>query len=644
MNNLPSFINRRTVAVSLIVLLIISFAPSGLIFSPLRGNELDGSWQYAISRTKHLSPPMIFGKDIAFTFGPLGFLLAGPVLPDEKFSPTHAFSYSMNLLLILAMLFIFINMAIKAGNPIFWLLTMLALPYPLLFFRSATAWSGLATLLAMAAVSEGSSNTARKTCLALLAFLGPFALMVRYPLGLLFFLMLGLALLANLHDQDGRGFLLGLAAFSTAGIVILWKIFSGGGIASLITYLVIGAQISSRYCEYMMSNKALLVAGALWFYAVPLMIIVTNTILGRKLGNNWIAAILAVSSFMLFKEGFVRADAHILTFFPGQWYILLGITSLLHLPAKRSFFSALLVSLVVMWLICYQAVLSEGKIKTMFIPRDDIIQNIKELPASLNPSSSFNSAAAMSSDKFNGLKQQYYGLFKKLDACCTPNKTITFLPWELLFAELVKAKWRPLPTLQLYHSEQVPSYMDLDRELFSGSSPVDIIVLGTKSLDGRSSVAELSHILKEVVEGYRVSDKSDGYFILKRRNRNAPLVFTPYVQGKACNDPLLFIKALNVKKHPWFDVQNIMFKGPQFSIEISRGNKKDKWRAYASQLEEGAFYNIPGTDLEQVLSGERTGKYDKISVRLVPEIFAGICLNSSPEFLIMTCHIAQTEN
>jgi hypothetical protein len=58
---------------------ILAFLP---IPTPLKPN-LDQSWQYAISRAAE--ERLIFGKDIIFTYGPLGYLLAGSPLEQNVF-------------------------------------------------------------------------------------------------------------------------------------------------------------------------------------------------------------------------------------------------------------------------------------------------------------------------------------------------------------------------------------------------------------------------------------------------------------------------------------------------------------------------------------------------------------------------------
>jgi hypothetical protein len=67
----PSFI--------LFIYVFIAFLP---LPSPIK-TGLDPSWAYAISQANQKE--LIFGKDIIFTYGPLGYLITGAVLPENFF-------------------------------------------------------------------------------------------------------------------------------------------------------------------------------------------------------------------------------------------------------------------------------------------------------------------------------------------------------------------------------------------------------------------------------------------------------------------------------------------------------------------------------------------------------------------------------
>ncbi len=71
-----NFVNLKSSIIFLVWLILIIYC--FLIFIPLPFGisiGLDPSWQYAISRAA--ADKLIFGKDIVFTYGPLGYLIAG---------------------------------------------------------------------------------------------------------------------------------------------------------------------------------------------------------------------------------------------------------------------------------------------------------------------------------------------------------------------------------------------------------------------------------------------------------------------------------------------------------------------------------------------------------------------------------------
>ncbi|PSM46497.1 hypothetical protein C7Y66_24790, partial [Chroococcidiopsis sp. CCALA 051] len=63
------------------------------------GTDLELSWQYAISRAA--VDKLIFGKDIIFTYGPLGYLVHGAAL-EQNFITVTKFRFIVYLILFVA--------------------------------------------------------------------------------------------------------------------------------------------------------------------------------------------------------------------------------------------------------------------------------------------------------------------------------------------------------------------------------------------------------------------------------------------------------------------------------------------------------------------------------------------------------------
>jgi hypothetical protein len=95
MSQLPPASKNKSVMFSLGLILLIIY--SWLAFLPLPQPNvvgLDPSWAYAISRAA--ADGLIFGKDIIFTYGPLGYLVAGATL-KQNFFVILAFRILVNL-------------------------------------------------------------------------------------------------------------------------------------------------------------------------------------------------------------------------------------------------------------------------------------------------------------------------------------------------------------------------------------------------------------------------------------------------------------------------------------------------------------------------------------------------------------------
>jgi hypothetical protein len=82
--------------IGLLVYVGLAFLPYPAPISP----GLDPSWAYAISRA--VKDDLIFGKDIIFTFGPLGYLITGMALDPELLSQSAVFRLITHILLFIS--------------------------------------------------------------------------------------------------------------------------------------------------------------------------------------------------------------------------------------------------------------------------------------------------------------------------------------------------------------------------------------------------------------------------------------------------------------------------------------------------------------------------------------------------------------
>lgn len=166
-----------------------------IAFLPLPGSieaGLDPSWQYAISQAAQKQ--MIFGKDIIFTFGPLGYLITGATL-DENFLQITIFRWLVYLLLFT----VSILRIVTLRNPIQQLLIGLSIVLAL-FLRMSTDYQILFIFLIILSFDNFIKKYPRLLSLLLGAASG-FCALTKFTLGIYTFGSLTIFLLVNFYQS-----------------------------------------------------------------------------------------------------------------------------------------------------------------------------------------------------------------------------------------------------------------------------------------------------------------------------------------------------------------------------------------------------------------------------------------------------------
>ncbi|MFI5362319.1 MAG: hypothetical protein ACHQ49_10150 [Elusimicrobiota bacterium] len=614
-------------ALSIAVLVVSAYAASFSFLPVDLVNRLDGSGLYATSKSLTLTPPMIFGRDILSSLGPL-CRLWGPVLPGSRFEVFRGLGLAINVLLVFLTAAAAAFFARAAPGRRYWPLAALLFLFPLIAIGHAQAfvphrdwpmlfplldlhlinvlWSQLGILLAVLSaltladgesVAGESPELLRGASLMLLALLAALGLFVKFSTGweLLLFFAYAVAWRA-LTRSAGRWDLAAVGTYALC-LPLLWRLSTGGGPSSLGAYLGDGLRFSSSYSEFLISNvgpkeEAL--------YLFPLAIMVVNAVLGWMAAGAGLGGLLLFNSFLQFKHSVVRADSHLFIFFAAQTFTLLCLAATLRPGKPRRAVEILYFSAVLLWFAGFQNLRSWAGLE-IFTPQGHVFSGLFEALDHLSsPAHGFAQAEASSAAGFARLRENEPRLFAKLDAACSPSRSVAILPWELSLAEMTTCRWRPLPTLQTYSSAQFTGLEGREKSVFTGDAAPDVVLLNTSAtLDGRSEIADLSHVLPEILERYEVSDEEGSYMILRRRNRPLRLSCASFDGGGRAG-PLIRARVAGLKRRPWFQLQNALFKAPQIAMKIAAGDGRDsRYRVYATQLEDWTFFPSPGARWEE---------------------------------------------
>jgi hypothetical protein len=199
-----------------LILLIYFF----IAFLPLpfpTGIGLDQSWIYAISQAAQKQ--LIFGQDIIFTYGPLGYLITGATL-NENFLQITIFRWLIYLFLFI----VSILRIVTLKNPIQQLLIGLSI-VSALFIGMSTDYQIVFIFLMILSFDIFFKKYPRLLSLLLGATSG-FCVLTKFTLGIYTFGSLNLFLLVNLYQSLGRKSQIGLANYFFALINSFLGFFS----------------------------------------------------------------------------------------------------------------------------------------------------------------------------------------------------------------------------------------------------------------------------------------------------------------------------------------------------------------------------------------------------------------------------------
>ena len=266
-------------------------------------NGLDGSWQIGL----HLAADqgLQFGRDIGFTYGPLGFLLFPLLVTGPTYALAFVATFAMRALLVLALV---VTARRAFGNG--------AIAIPIAYAASALLFTfpsevgGLLALVVALMFIQQPVQTPRGA-LVVSAWLGvatALLLLIKLDGG-----MIAIAVLGLTAWMQGRG--RALATWVGAGVIVtsgLW-LATGNSPMAVPRWMAWSAQLVSGYSGATMLETP----GRAWEYAVFLVLAVVliamSTYAWRTrpmIQRVALSAVLVVGIWATFKHGFVRHDTH----------------------------------------------------------------------------------------------------------------------------------------------------------------------------------------------------------------------------------------------------------------------------------------------------------------------------------------------
>ncbi len=505
---------RGTAAVCWLVLVLFLFPGVG---SSL-GRGLEPSWAYAVNALPFTD--RLPGRDVAFTYGPLGWLFVPAALGHHLFLAL-AFWLGMHALFALAL-----ARVLRRAAP--WS----AIAFGGLLLAGHTlglgADYGLVLTLGLLLTPDLLDGLPRRVpwAPALATALAVVFGLIKLSFGLSSVALLGSFLLvAFARRQPGRGRLLAAMASGAAASMAMTVPLLFGGLGNAWRWLGLQSELARGYAAGMAvpASAADLTSG------VAALALVAGLFLSARARHSaltglWAMFLLPV--WLSFQHGFIRGDAaHAVAFFP----FVLGVVALAFLLAqgsveKRATGGAALFVLV----LAVSCALRFGGLPVLKGQLDVALglRGLGNLSVALQPSALEHRAAVAQERALapSRLPEDFVGPVR------AAGLGVDVLPWELSDVLANRLRWVPSPTLQLYAT--LTRRLDaLTARHFASAAAPDLLLAQGESLDGRNLLWDTPETWRAVVAAYELDPRRPAPDLLVLRRRARPLTWHLEARG-----------------------------------------------------------------------------------------------------------------
>jgi hypothetical protein len=581
---------------------------------------LDSSWIYGIN-IAHFQR-MVFGRDIVFTYGPLGYLIA-PVFPWAE--PWAEFAFAACIALVNAYALWMLCRRARHRTEVclflvvFWVYSGYTLDSQ--FERPLAAVLALTLAIAIGLDHEPWFD------LGLLFVLAAVTLLAKFNIGVIASIVAFYFAAILVWRQRGTP---ARALKSTAIVLSLWLMtlaglywIYDGTLSGLIPFLRTSTEIASGYSEAMglpgpMWSAVAAVASclALWI-VVPLAS-------GSFRRVIWIMPALIVASFLCFKWAMVRQDAHALPFLFEMAVIALLIVAIASTARSRIVVAAFAaVSIAIGIAQQPERGISPGRVDRLVGYAG--LQNLKAYarwPATV---------AALEEGSRLGLRSdQIPAEFEPF----VEGKRVTTYPWEIAMIPANHLRGQLLPVIQAY-SAYTPALDSLNAQALQSGGGPEAVLLQWDSIDGRQPFYETPRSWWALFNWYDLKLRSHNWpqsvAVLSRRA--APRFDPPVASGtliahwgqniplpSLAGDEALMMQA-DVKENLRGILKRELFRGTPVTVRVTlRSGFIESRRVIRANLAEGVLVsdwpNSLGPAVALVTDGGSLSKDRVVSISL----------------------------
>lgn len=576
---------------------------------------LDPSWSNVINYA--FINDMSFGKDLVFTYGPLGsFRFPGYVYAESSYYTAIVLSIFIALI-VATSLFMITRKINLLGKTLGIIAIFTGLINDGLFF-----WYLIPILFVIITFEKDNEKTYKTLSFLLLAVLS-FSVLIKFshfPTAILSVLFVDGYFYYKFKQKIPLYTLLFFA------FMILFYTLSGQNIFDFYDYFIGSFNTLSGYSEAMNAfgpSEMIYIFLALFvgMYTLLLKAFFENRSLKLFLFSLTASLIL----FMAFKQGFVRHDGHAITAFAGMSFVF-GLFYLYYIEyiREKNIYKITTIILVALSIVFTFAITGYYKANSILIPyiNDKINSGLptKEVFKSINRDK-FVLVSQMTnfhdfyykikdfhkifdSNRIVELNQEYKNsmnsIKEKIDLSGISG-TVDIYPWDQSYIIANELKYQPRPLFQSY-SVYTPKLIENNIEFLRSEKAADNILFQIKEIDERLPSTMESASWIEILKRYETVGLKNNFLHMKKRiiPRVINLKNTQTINSKfneIVNTPYdnTFVK-IKFKKSLFGSIINTLFKSPILWIKIEFSDGSTIQKRIIPQISSSGFILTPYID------------------------------------------------
>ena len=575
---------------------------------------LDPSWSNVINYA--FINNMSFGKDLVFTYGPLGsFRFPGYVYAESSYYTAIVLSVFIALI-VATSLFMITRKINLLGKTLGIIAIFTGLINDGLFF-----WYLIPILFVIITFEKDNEKIYKTLSFLLLAVLS-FSVLIKFshfPTAILSVLFVDGYFYYKFKQKIPLYTLLFFA------FMILFYTLSGQNIFDFYDYFVGSFNTLSGYSEAMnifgpSSMIYIFLALFIGMYILLLKVFYDN----RSLKLFLVSLTASLVLFMAFKQGFVRHDGHAITAFAGMAFVF-GLFYLYYYEYfKNNIYKFIANSLLILSIIFSFTIVGFYKINTILapyiidkinsgLPTNEVFKSInRDKFVLVSQMTNFHDFyykikdfhKIFDSNRIVELNQEYKNsmnsIKEKIDLSGISG-TVDIYPWDQSYIIANELKYQPRPLFQSY-SVYTPKLIENNIEFLRSEKAPDNILFQIKEIDERLPSTMESASWIEILKRYETVGLKNNFLHMKKRITPRVINFknTQTINSKfneIVNTPYdnAFVK-IKFKKSLFGSIINTLFKSPILWIKLEFSDGSTIQKRIIPQISSSGFILTPYID------------------------------------------------